>query len=133
MGARIHVAGLIASFTFSCLVPIAATDREGTPAKLATPSLQGLSTFEVLACRIVNVGRTPIVATIDVVNAVGEVVGSSSMPVAPGDSAVDEEDATGLPGGTGYCVFSGDFRTADVRASIELIANGQVVAIAQAR
>jgi len=132
MSGRSHLLSVIALFAALCLTPLTPTHAAGTTTKLVTPTLQG-STLEVLACRIVNVSSTPVLVTIDVVNSFDHVIGSWSSLVAAGDTAVNEAEATGLPDGSGHCVFSGEFRKAEVRAMIELISHGKIIASAGAQ
>jgi hypothetical protein len=132
MSARIQLWSLVPLLAVLCLNPLTPTHAAGTTTRLVTKPLQG-ATLDVLACRIVNVGAAPILITIEVVNSFGQIVGSSSSPLASGDTAVEEQQATGLPEGGGYCEFSGEFRQADVRASIELISHGQIVESAPAQ
>jgi hypothetical protein len=126
------VAGVLLVFLLSLVVAARGDAAAPTTTRLVTPALHGAFS-DVLGCGIVNASASPITVEIAAVDLFGNVVDAFSANLVPGDTSINSEQAGSLPLNGGYCVFSGEFRKGDVRASIELVADGRTVAIAPAQ
>jgi hypothetical protein len=126
------VAGVLLVFLLSLVVAARGDAAAPTTTRLVTPALQGAFS-DVLGCRVVNASTGPIAVEIAAVDLSGSVVDAFTAILVAGDTTINSEQAGFLPLNGGYCVFSGEFRKGDVRASIELIADIRTVAVAPAQ
>jgi hypothetical protein len=96
---------------------------------LITPSMTKAAA-DTLRCRIVNAGTKDITVTLEMINEAGLVVGlAADAPLPPGEV---EAIALGSVPESAYCRFTGTFKKASVRASIDLVSDGHTVAMASA-
>lgn len=133
MSAHVRIGGSIALIGVLALGLAGRGDAAApTTARLVTPALQGRA-LDVLGCRVVNASAEPVTVQIAAVDLFGTVVDAFSANLAPGDTSINSEPTGSLPLNGGYCVFTGEFRKSDIRASAEIISDVQTVAVAAAQ